>query len=78
MKKIILVAAAIMCCILCNADVKEPDTYNYRRGVEALRDGDTEKGLDMLNRELKDHPKCGYAYLWIAAGEGNRSSMGKP
>ncbi len=77
MKRIFLVAAAIMSCILCKAEVKEPDTYNYRRGVEALRDGETEKGLEMLNRELKDHPKCGYAYLWIAAGEGNRSEFGK-
>lgn len=77
MKKTLLVAAAIMCCILCNAEVKEPDSYNYRRGVEALREGETEKGIDLLNRELKDHPKCGYTYLWLAAGEGTRSEYGK-
>ena len=77
MKKTLLVAAAIMCCILCNAEVKEPDSYNYRRGVEALREGETEKGIEMLNREIKDHPKCGYAYMWLAAGEGTRSEYGK-
>lgn len=66
MKRINFILAALFCCLLCNAEIKEPDTYNYRRGVEALRDGETEKGIEMLNRELSDNPKCGYAYLWIA------------
>lgn len=77
MKRINFFIAALFCCILCNAEVKEPNTYNYHRGIEALRDGEIDKGIEMLNRELKDHPKCGYAYLWIAAGEGNRSEYGK-
>ena len=77
MKRINFILAALFCCLLCNAEIKEPDTYNYRRGVEALRDGETEKGIEMLNRELSDNPKCGYAYLWIAAGEGTRSEYGK-
>ncbi len=77
MKKVLLVAATILCCLLCNAEIKEPDTYYYRRGVEALSDGETDKGIEMLNREIQEHPKCGYAYLWIAAGESNRSEYGK-
>ena len=77
MKRINFILAALFCCLLCNAEIKEPDTYNYQRGVEALRDGETEKGIEMLNRELSDNPKCGYAYLWIAAGEGTRSEYGK-
>ncbi len=46
MKRINLFIAALFCCILCNAEVKEPNTYNYHRGIEALRDGETDKVID--------------------------------
>lgn len=69
--------AALFCTLLCNAEVKEPDTYNYRRGVETIREGDAEKGIDLLNREIQEHPKNGYAYLWIGAARGRRSEYGK-
>lgn len=69
--------AALFCTLLCNAEVKEPDTYNYRRGVETIREGDAEKGIDLLNREIQEHPKNGYAYLWIGAARGRRAEYGK-
>ena len=72
-----LFIAALFCTLLCNAAVKEPDTYNYRRGIETIREGDSEKGIELLNRELQDHPKNGYAYLWIASGRGRRGEYGK-
>lgn len=77
MKKSIFILAALFCALFCNAAVKEPDTYNYRRGVETIREGDTEKGIDLLNRELQEHPKNGYAYLWIGAGRGRLGEYGK-
>lgn len=77
MKSCYLVLSALFCTILCNAEVKEPDTYNYRRGVETIREGDTEKGINLLNREIQEHPKNGYAYLWIGAARGRRAEYGK-
>lgn len=77
MKKSIFIFAALFCAILCKAEVKEPDTYNYRRGLEAIGEGDSGKGIELLNRELKDHPKNGYAFLWIAVGRGRRGEYGK-
>ena len=72
-----LFLAALFCIILCNAEAKEPTSYNYQRGIEALRDGETNKGIDLLNRELKDHPKCGYTYAWVASGYGRQCDYGK-
>lgn len=77
MKKSIFIFAALFCAILCKAEVKDPDTYNYRRGLEAIGEGDSGKGIELLNRELKDHPKNGYAFLWIAVGRGRRGEYGK-
>lgn len=77
MKKFYFLLAALFCTLLCNAEVKEPDTYNYRRGVETIREGDAEKGIDLLNREIQEHPKNGYAYLWIGAARGRRAEYGK-
>ena len=72
-----LFLAALFCIILCNAEAKEPTSYNYQRGVEAIRDGETDKGIDLLNRELTDHPKCGYTFAWIASARGRRGDYGK-
>jgi tetratricopeptide (TPR) repeat protein len=72
-----LFLATLFCIILCNAEAKEPTSYNYQRGIEALRDGETNKGIDLLNRELQDHPKCGYTYAWIASARGRLCDYGK-
>ena len=78
MKRSIFVFAAIVCCVITAfAEVKEPDNYTYRRGVEAIQDGDSEKGIELLNREIQDNPKNGYAYMWIAAARGGRAEYGK-
>ena len=77
MKRSVFILAALFCALFCYAEVKEPDTYNYRRGVETIREGDAEKGIDLLNREIQEHPKNGYAYLWIGAARGRRAEYGK-
>ena len=45
---------------------KRPDTYNYQRGIEAVQNQDVAEALDYFNRELKENPKNGYAFSWIA------------
>lgn len=45
-------------------NVKRPDTYNYNRALEALKDDQFKTAMDYLDAELAEHPKNGYAYGW--------------
>ena len=45
---------------------KRPDSYNYNRAMEALEKQDNQEALEYLNKEIKENPKNGYAYSWIA------------
>ena len=47
-------------------NVKRPESYNYQRGVEALQEEKNEEALDYFNKDLKENPKNGYSYSWIA------------
>ena len=46
--------------------IKRPDTYNYNRGVEELRNENYDDALIYFNKEIEDNPKNGYAFTWIA------------
>ena len=67
MKKILI---TIMCVLLSTAAYpqsdKRPDSYNYNRAMEALDKQDNQEALEYLNKEIKEKPKNGYAYSWIA------------
>ena len=54
-----------------------PDTYNYLRGMEELRNGNNEEALEFLNKEIEENPKNGYAYSWIAMIHGQQEEYGK-
>ena len=43
-----------------------PDTYNFKRAIEAYSVSDNEEALNYLNKELEENPKNGYAHLIIA------------
>jgi len=43
-----------------------PTSYNYQRGVEAIQKENMSEALDYLNKEIKDNPKNGYAFSWLA------------
>jgi clan AA aspartic protease (TIGR02281 family) len=47
-------------------DVKQPDTYNYNRALESLRNENLQEALDYFNKEIGENPKNGYAFLWRA------------
>lgn len=67
-QKILLVTAAIMCCTMSFAKTpKQQESYNYKRGVEALKDDKLDEGIRFLNQEVEEHPKNGYAYAWLAS-----------
>lgn len=46
--------------------VKRPDSYNYNRGLEEMRDEHLDAALNYFNKELEDNPKNGYAFSCIA------------
>ena len=70
-----LAVAASMAPVLFGAGRKEPaqpDSYNYRRGVEAYDEGERELATQYFNKELSDNPKNGYAWIYAASiSEGN-------
>ena len=46
--------------------VKRPDTYNYNRGLEELRNENYSEALNFFNKEIEADKPNGYAYSWIA------------
>ena len=48
------------------ADDKQPDTYAYKRGVEAFNEEKYGEALEWFNRELSEHPDNGYAFMYIS------------
>ncbi len=68
MKNLTALLCFVFCFITINAqDIKRPDSYNYTRGVEAIQNENYNEALDYLNKEIKENPKNGYAFAWIAA-----------
>lgn len=46
---------------------KLPDTYNFKRGVEAYESGQYDDAEDFLRKELEESPKNGYAHYYLAS-----------
>ena len=47
-------------------NVKQPDSYNYQHGVEALKKGDNQEALIYLNKDIEENPENGYSFAMIA------------
>lgn len=56
---------------------KHSDSYNYQRGVEAVKSEKTEEALDYFNRDLQENDKNGYTYSWIAYIYNQNEEYGK-
>jgi clan AA aspartic protease (TIGR02281 family) len=54
-----------------------PESYNYQRGLEAMQNEKTEEALDYFNKDLKENPKNGYSYSWIALLRKHEGEYGK-
>ena len=57
--------------------VKRPESYNYQRGLEAMQDEKRQEALDFFNKDLKENPKNGYSYSWIAMLRGQNEEYGR-
>ena len=69
MKRIIVSLVALLFCMtsMQAKTPQQPQTYNYQRGVELIRTGKPDEGIDYLKKELSQDPKNGYAYAWMAS-----------
>ena len=45
---------------------KYNDSYNFRKGMEALDERDSRKAEESFAKEIEEHPENGYAYLYLA------------
>lgn len=62
-----IIYAFILASIACNLQAQgRPETYNYKRGLEAMQNEKMEEALDYFNKDVKENPKNGYAYSWMA------------
>lgn len=71
MNKLLILIPSLLCSLMIFAGSKEPTSYFYQRGIEALDEGDNEKALEMFDRELNTNPKNGYASLYRGAAYAN-------
>ena len=77
MKKVVLLLIAFISVTVYAQTLKQPDTYNYNRGMEAFTNENYQEALDYFNKELVDNPKNGYAFVWIAIIRNDMSEYGR-
>jgi clan AA aspartic protease (TIGR02281 family) len=56
---------------------KYSDSYNFRKGMEALDERDSKKAEDSFRKEIDEHPENGYAYLYLAHIQQHNEEYGK-
>ena len=77
MKRIVFIlVAAVMGYMATFAKPQEPTSYNYQRGKELINNEDYEEGISVLQKELSDNPKNGYAYMWLSYAYLQRDEIG--
>ena len=78
MKRILsLLLLAVYATIVCAKEPKEPTSYNYQRGVEAVQNNNDEEAERYLRQELESNPKNGYAYAWLSGVVARRGETGQ-
>ena len=79
MKRLLFVLSVMIWSIMwVNAQsVKRPESYNYQRGLEAMQDEKRQEALGFFNKDLKENPKNGYSYSWIAMLRGQNEEYGR-
>lgn len=77
MKRPILLLAALICCVLGFAkEPQRPESYNYQRGCELISDMNLDEGMEFLDAELRQNPKNGYAFAWLASANVSKGEYG--
>ena len=76
---IVFAIMLIVCPVSLNAQKynKYSDSYNFRKGMEALDERDSKKAEDSFRKEIDEHPENGYAYLYLAHIQQHNEEYGK-
>ena len=72
----ILVAAVMGYTATFAKQPQEPTSYNYQRGKELINNEDYAEGISVLQKELAENPKNGYAYMWLSFAYLQRDEIG--
>ncbi|MGN1155793.1 MAG: tetratricopeptide repeat protein, partial [Agathobacter sp.] len=59
------------------AQSQTSEGYAFQRAIEEYRNGETASAIEWFNKEIKDHPKNGYAYLYLATIHYEEDEYGK-
>lgn len=78
MKRIITIicAAMMLCANIYGKEPQEPTSYNYQRGVECIKNNNSEEGKRYLQKELQQNRKNGYACSWLAVAYMTEEELG--
>lgn len=57
--------------VMAQQKLKLPDTYNFKRGVEAYDSGEYGDAATYFGKEIADNPKNGYAHYYLAVSRAN-------
>ena len=58
-------------------NIKRPESYNYQRGREAMQEQKYDEAIEYFNKDLKENPKNGYSFIWIASLRDYRQEFGQ-
>lgn len=73
---IILTVALLACNIGFAKGPKQPESYNYQRGIELVHYDNWDEGIEFLQKELLQNPRNGYAEAWMAAAYAQKKEKG--
>lgn len=76
-KTIITLLCSLFVTVAIAQDIKRPESYNYVRGIEAIEAENFHEASEYLNKEIKENPKNGYAYAWMAIIYNRNEEYGK-
>lgn len=58
-------------------NIKRPESYNYQRGQEAMQEQKYDEAIEYFNKDIKENPKNGYSFIWIATLRDYRQEYGQ-
>lgn len=66
MKKLLGITFFLFLSVIRMYSQDRPESYNYQRGIEAMQKENVEEALDYFSKDVKENPKNGYSYSWMA------------
>ena len=73
---LIIIIGAALCLASYAQNIKRPESYNYQRGQEAMRDKKYDEAIMFFNKDIEENPENGYSFIWIATLRDSRGEYG--